>query len=172
MITWYFPHWFIRLIAHRQDVRAGVDGLTRKGKIKKGSRIGALDRLDQGGRDPADLDVLVDLDMVAAHITIGACVVPLAIAGGITALTNGGVPAWVFLALLSIPFGVLAFMGLLLLHSRATTLAVIQRDLARVRIDRQLDRLARAFLLPKRVNLLVIPLVAAILFVAIYFSDR
>lgn len=172
MLTWYFPRPLVRGIARHQDRRAGLDRLTRKGKIRKDSRIAALDRLDQGGRDPVDLDVLVDLDMDAAIITIGACAVPPLALIGIGAATNGAVPAWIFLAFLSIPFGVVAFMGVLFLHGRATTLAVIQRELARVRIDRQLDRLARAFLLPRRANLLVIPLFAAILFVAIYFGSR
>ena len=150
VLTWYFPRSLVRAIARRQD-----------GGSRASSRTAVLDRLDRGGRKPADLSALVDLVWTAWMFALGSWAVPFILVLGVDAATNGAVPLWLVCLVMALLPGEVSFAFILWLHTRA---AHAQRS------GRPLDRLGRAFLLPRRVNLLIVPVFTVLAFLIIFLS--
>jgi len=140
-LTWYFPHRFVYLAARFDDVRAAR-------RRAASGRVEQLRRLETGSRDPFDLQ---GLNVMVAGVWIVLTVlssIPMFAVIGVESATNYGVPEWILLLSLALVPGTFSFGIVIYLHGRAFSQG--QRG--------RLDGLGRAFALPRRANLWIIPI--------------
>lgn len=151
--TWYFPRWAVRRAARSLDRRSLSGGPGRGG-------YGAvLHRLDAGTGPDGDVTFLMTVvGRVWAVVTV-LSVVPSVMLAGLAGLLHVPVPGWMFGVAVSLLPGMVSFALVLYFHSFASIREVEDPD--------DETWLVRHFSVPRRVNLLVIPLFLGIGYVVI-----
>lgn len=149
--SWYLPHRLVALTARILDRRAG------RGGRRRGAYTKALRRLDTGRWSDDDVFTLVGLVVRIWPAVIATPFIATLACIGLDALLEGAVPTWIFAMFGALMVGGASFAFVFYLH-----LFAYQRRWADPEDN---DWLVRHFAVPRRINLLVVPVGAAICFV-------
>lgn len=154
-MTWYLPHRLVRVVARRMD-------RGRTGPAAAYQR--AVARVETGTADWSELGLCLSVLSRAWWLPLLASVLADFVLIGVVAVAGGeGNLWWLVAAVLSIPPGLLSFVMVFFLHS----IALVQR----MQDPGDDSRFIRWFILPRWPNLLIIPVVAALGFLAIWSNS-